>query len=258
MHTRAGSTGLGHVRYPTAGSSSVQEAQPFFVNSPLGIYLIHNGNLTNTDALRTLLNSSTSFFNRCMRTSSDSEVLLNVLADEIHRAHQRCLLEDACDPNRKKLDLVAEAVAATMKLIQGAYSCIALINGVGLLAFRDPHGIRCVEGIVDGGGKERGEGGGRGIERGLRGQRKSAGPLSHPCACRPAHAMSIRRVCAWEAWARSPPPDHPTTHAPTHPKGRWCWGGAWGGAARSGAWRPRTAPLAPSATSACATSRPGR
>ncbi|KAL6773676.1 hypothetical protein ACKKBG_A22070 [Auxenochlorella protothecoides x Auxenochlorella symbiontica] len=137
-----GSTGLGHVRYPTAGSSSVQEAQPFFVNSPLGIYLIHNGNLTNTDALRTLLNSSTSFFNRCMRTSSDSEVLLNVLADEIHRAHQRCLLEDACDPNRKKLDLVAEAVAATMKLIQGAYSCIALINGVGLLAFRDPHGIR--------------------------------------------------------------------------------------------------------------------
>ena len=96
----AGSVGIGHVRYPTAGSSSAQEAQPFFVNSPLGIYLIHNGNLTNTDQLRTLLNSSTSFFNRHLRTDSDSEVLLNVLADEIHRAHQRCLLEDECDPNR--------------------------------------------------------------------------------------------------------------------------------------------------------------
>ncbi len=65
---------MGHVRYPTAGSSSVSEAQPFFVNSPLGIYLIHNGNLTNTDQLRGLLNSSSSFFNRFLRTSSDSEV----------------------------------------------------------------------------------------------------------------------------------------------------------------------------------------
>ena len=65
---------MGHVRYPTAGSSSVSEAQPFFVNSPLGIYMIHNGNLTNTDQLRGLLNSSSSFFNRFLRTSSDSEV----------------------------------------------------------------------------------------------------------------------------------------------------------------------------------------
>lgn len=79
------------MRYPTAGTSSAQEAQPFFVNSPLGIYLIHNGNLTNTEELREDLNSSDSFFNRHMRTESDSEVLLNILADEIHRAHQRCV-----------------------------------------------------------------------------------------------------------------------------------------------------------------------
>lgn len=71
----AGSTGIGHVRYPTAGSASAQEAQPFFVNSPLGIYLIHNGNLTNTDTLRKGLEGSQSFFNRHLRTDSDSEVL---------------------------------------------------------------------------------------------------------------------------------------------------------------------------------------
>lgn len=70
----SGSVGLGHVRYPTAGTSSVQEAQPFFVNSPLGMYLIHNGNITNTDELKVLLNSKSSFFNRYLRTDSDSEV----------------------------------------------------------------------------------------------------------------------------------------------------------------------------------------
>ncbi len=70
----AGNVGIGHVRYPTAGTLSASEAQPFFVNSPLGIYLIHNGNLTNTDALRATLNSSQSFFNRHLRTDSDSEV----------------------------------------------------------------------------------------------------------------------------------------------------------------------------------------
>ncbi|EFN59299.1 hypothetical protein CHLNCDRAFT_137657 [Chlorella variabilis] len=142
LDTLKGSVGIGHVRYPTAGSASAQEAQPFFVNSPLGIYMIHNGNLTNCDQLRQLLNSSTSFFNRHLRTDSDSEVLLNVLADEIHRAHQRCLLEDECDPNRKKMDMVFEAGEATMKLLKGAYSCISLIKGVGLVAFRDPNGIR--------------------------------------------------------------------------------------------------------------------
>lgn len=136
-----GCTGIGHVRYPTAGTSSAQEAQPFFVNSPLGIYLIHNGNLTNTAKLRETLNSSTSFFNRHLRTTSDSEVLLNVLADEIHRAHQRCLASGE-DPNTKKMELVLQAGEATMQLLEGAYSCMCLVMGVGLVAFRDPHGIR--------------------------------------------------------------------------------------------------------------------
>lgn len=70
----AGNVGIGHVRYPTAGTASASEAQPFFVNSPLGIYLIHNGNLTNCEQLRETLNSSRSFFNRHLRTDSDSEV----------------------------------------------------------------------------------------------------------------------------------------------------------------------------------------
>lgn len=70
----AGRAGIGHVRYPTAGSASAQEAQPFFVNSPLGIFLIHNGNVTNAAELREGLNSSNSFFNRHLRTDSDSEV----------------------------------------------------------------------------------------------------------------------------------------------------------------------------------------
>ena len=78
----AGSAGLAHVRYPTAGSASAKEAQPFFVNSPLGIFMIHNGNLTNTEDLRQHLQSSTSYFNRLLRTPSDSEVLLNVFADD--------------------------------------------------------------------------------------------------------------------------------------------------------------------------------
>lgn len=70
------------------------------------------------------------------------QVLLNIFADEIHRAHQRCMSEPFCDPNKKKLDFVFEAGQAMMSLLKGAYSCICLINGVGLVAFRDPHGIR--------------------------------------------------------------------------------------------------------------------
>ncbi|KAK9863324.1 hypothetical protein WJX84_002936 [Apatococcus fuscideae] len=77
-----------------------------------------------------------------MRTGSDSEVLLNVLADEIHRAHQRCLTNPTCDPRNHKLEMVLEAGTTAMKLLQGAYSCICLVKGVGLVAFRDPFGIR--------------------------------------------------------------------------------------------------------------------
>ncbi|GFR45506.1 hypothetical protein Agub_g6894 [Astrephomene gubernaculifera] len=142
MDSMKGHCGIAHVRYPTAGSSSAQEAQPFFVNSPLGIYLIHNGNLTNTEELRGLLNSSRSFFNRHLRTDSDSEVLLNILADEVHRAHQRCLQTTGCDPNKNKVNFLFEAGEMTMRLCKGAYSCISLVKGVGLVAFRDPWGIR--------------------------------------------------------------------------------------------------------------------
>lgn len=69
-------------------------------------------------------------------------MLLNILADEIHRAHQRCVNDSSCDPNLKIIDLVFEAGAHSMKLLKGAFSCLALVKGVGLVAFRDPYGIR--------------------------------------------------------------------------------------------------------------------
>jgi len=151
-----GNVGMGHVRYPTAGTAAASEAQPFFVNSPLGIWLIHNGNLTNTGYLREVLNSSTSFFNRHLRTSSDSEVLLNILADEVHRAHQACMNSESCNPQFSKTEFLFEACTGVMKQVEGAYSCICLVAGVGLVAFRDPHGIRplVLGKRVDANGKE--------------------------------------------------------------------------------------------------------
>ena len=104
--------------------------------------MVHNGNLTNTEQLRDALEGSESF-SRHLRTQSDSEVLLNVLADEIHRAHQAFVRDTpGSDPNLHKLDFLLEAGAATMRALRGAYSCVALVKGVGLVAFRDPHGIR--------------------------------------------------------------------------------------------------------------------
>ena len=86
---------MGHVRYPTAGTASVQEAQPFFVNSPLGMYLIHNGNITNTAELKVLLNSSSSFFNRYLRTDSDSDVRHNLQIHLIKMSFERLFMTAA-------------------------------------------------------------------------------------------------------------------------------------------------------------------
>ncbi len=127
-----GKAGLGHVRYPTAGSLSAKEAQPFFVNAPFGIYLIHNGNLTNTEEQRKKIQHK---YRRHLRTTSDSEVLLNVFADKIYevlKSHSE--IEDT--------EAVFEAAKLTMERIRGAYAVITLIDKVGLFAFRDPNGIR--------------------------------------------------------------------------------------------------------------------
>ncbi len=124
-----GTIGIGHVRYPTAGSSSASEAQPFYVNSPFGITLAHNGNLTNAHLLRRQLFETA---RRHINTTSDSEILLNILAYEL----------DRFDHFPLEPDNIFAAVAAMHKKLRGAYACVALIIGHGLLAFRDPFGIR--------------------------------------------------------------------------------------------------------------------
>ena len=130
MRSLQGNSGIGHCRYPTAGSSSEEEAQPFYVNAPFGITLAHNGNLTNQEQLK-----SEMFKNdrRHINTDSDSEVLLNVLAHEIQEAASGYTL----DP-----DTVFKAVAMVHRRVRGAYAVVAQIAGHGLLAFRDPFGIR--------------------------------------------------------------------------------------------------------------------
>ena len=132
MRGLLGNCGLGQVRYPTAGNAfSEEEAQPFYVNAPFGIVLVHNGNLTNAKALKhELFNTD----HRHINTESDSEVLLNVLAHEVDRA------------TRGVTTLLPAhlfgAVAAVHERIKGSYAVIALIAGHGVLAFRDPFGIR--------------------------------------------------------------------------------------------------------------------
>ena len=130
--TLRGKVGIGHVRYPTAGSLSAAEAQPFFVNAPYGIYLVHNGNITNTAEQREKV---TAKYSRHLRTTSDSEILLNVLADKISDSIK---VNGNLDPIRN----LFAGVKMTMERVQGAYSVICLIAGVGMLAFRDPNGIR--------------------------------------------------------------------------------------------------------------------
>ncbi len=129
MHYLVGNMGIGHVRYPTAGTSSSAEAQPFYVNSPYGISLAHNGNLTNTrDLMRELYQDDL----RHINTSSDSEVLLNVFAHELEaRGNFRPTPED-----------FFKAVEGVHRRCRGAYGVVALINGHGILGFRDPYGIR--------------------------------------------------------------------------------------------------------------------
>ncbi len=124
-----GNVGIGHVRYPTAGSSSSAEAQPFYVNSPYGITLAHNGNLTNADELQGDLYREDL---RHINTSSDSEVLLNVFAHELHSLGK--LRIDEKD--------VFKAVAAVHRRSRGGYAAVAMIIGYGMVAFRDPNGIR--------------------------------------------------------------------------------------------------------------------
>ena len=124
-----GNVGIGHVRYPTAGSDSFDEAQPFYVNSPYGIVLGHNGNLINAAELKKELFASD---RRHLNTESDSEVLLNVLAHELH----------SIGPAGMKPEDVFMAVDGLHQRCKGAYSVIAMISGKGVLGFRDPHGIR--------------------------------------------------------------------------------------------------------------------
>lgn len=135
FHTRhmarlQGNLGIGHVRYPTMGCSSEAESQPFYVNSPYGIALAHNGNLTNAEQLKQELFSSDL---RHINTSSDSEVLLNVFAHELGKQGLHLAHGDVFD-----------AVRRVHRRCRGGYAAVAIINGVGLVAFRDPNGIRPV------------------------------------------------------------------------------------------------------------------
>jgi amidophosphoribosyltransferase len=129
MRQLAGSAGIGHVRYPTAGCDGPDEAQPFYVNAPFGIGLAHNGNLTNADELtRTMVAED----RRHLNTRSDSEVLLNVLASELQRSHAARLAPAD----------VFRALEAVFRRCRGGYAVVTLIVGHGVAGFRDPHGIR--------------------------------------------------------------------------------------------------------------------
>ena len=129
MRKLQGNMGVGHVRYPTAGSSSVAEAQPFYVNSPYGISLAHNGNLTNGKKLKKELYREDF---RHINTESDSEILLNIFAQALHQKHAyRVSAEDVFD-----------AVSTVHERCEGAYAVVAMITRDGLVGFRDPNGIR--------------------------------------------------------------------------------------------------------------------
>jgi len=134
FHTRhminlKGRMGIGHVRYPTAGSASSAEAQPFYVNSPYGIALAHNGNLTNSDELKRDLYQDDL---RHINTESDSEILLNIFAHELQTLGKLRVNEQD----------IFQAVASVHRRCRGGYAAVAMIAGYGILGFRDPFGIR--------------------------------------------------------------------------------------------------------------------
>ncbi|MCW8911575.1 MAG: class II glutamine amidotransferase, partial [Gammaproteobacteria bacterium] len=124
-----GNMGIGHVRYPTAGCSSSAEAQPFYVNSPYGIALAHNGNLTNAEELKAKLFEDDL---RHINTESDSEILLNIFAHELQQANKLSV----------QAEDIFQAVSGVHKRCRGGYAVVATIVGKGILAFRDAFGIR--------------------------------------------------------------------------------------------------------------------
>ena len=127
-----GNVGIGHCRYPTAGSSSCAEAQPLYTNYPYGICVAHNGNITNTHELTTYLQKEVG---RHVNTESDSELLLNIFAEAMTQ-------QDKTGQQQPIQETVFQAMEYVMGKCKGGYAGLYLINGVGLVAFRDPHGIR--------------------------------------------------------------------------------------------------------------------
>ena len=147
-----GNVGLGHVRYPTAGSSSCAEAQPLYTNYPFGICVAHNGNLTNTEELEGLVRDG---MMRHVNTESDSELLLNIFAESMAEQAKKAAAAaaaaagggggggggDALADSIGREEVFA-AITKVLTTCKGGYAGIYLINGIGLVAFRDPHGIR--------------------------------------------------------------------------------------------------------------------
>jgi len=129
-----GNMGVGHVRYPTAGTSSCAEAQPLYTNYPYGICVAHNGNITNTDELTLKAISN----DRHVNTDSDSELILNLFAEALTKQVRG--VNDLATDDRK--EAIFDAMTLVMEQCHGGYAGLYLINGFGLVGFRDPHGIR--------------------------------------------------------------------------------------------------------------------